>query len=81
MRVEVGGREGAVADLAGALAARGLSARAVDQHNLEVDTSQQHGDVVFDVVRDAVADLGLRLYALSTRHQSLDDLFLQEAAR
>ena len=32
-------------------------------------------------VRDAVADLGLRLYALSTRHRSLDDLFLQEAGR
>jgi ABC-2 type transport system ATP-binding protein len=81
MRVEVGGRDGAVADLTGALAARGLSARAVDQHNVEVDTSQQNGDSVSDAVRDTVADLGLRLYALSTRHQSLDDLFLREAAR
>ncbi len=80
MRVEVGGRDGAVVALAEALTARGLRATAVDDHNLDVDTSQQ-GDATFDVVRDAVADLELRLYALSTRHRSLDDLFLQEAAR
>ena len=30
---------------------------------------------------DAIADLGLRLYALSTRHRSLDDVFLQQAGR
>jgi hypothetical protein len=36
---------------------------------------------VFDVVRDTVADLDLRLYSLSTRHRSLDDVFLQEAGR
>jgi ABC-2 type transport system ATP-binding protein len=80
MRVEVGGRDGAVAALAQALAGRGLAANPVDEHNLDVDTSQ-HGDETFDTVRDAVADLGLRLYALSTRHRSLDDLFLQEARR
>ncbi len=80
MRVEVGGRDGAVAALVGALSARGLAATAVDDHNLDVDTSQQ-GEATFDAVRDAVADLGLRLYALSTRHRSLDDLFLQEAGR
>jgi ABC-2 type transport system ATP-binding protein len=80
MRVEVGGRPGAVAALAEALSARGLAARPVDDHNLDVDTSQQ-GEATFDAVRDAVADQGLRLYALSTRHRSLDDLFLQQAAR
>jgi ABC-2 type transport system ATP-binding protein len=80
MRVEVGGQTGAVTALADALAARGLPARAVDQHNVDVDTSR-HGDAAFDTVRDTVADLGLRLYALSTRHRSLDDVFLREATR
>ena len=80
MRVEVGGQAGAVTALADALAARGLPARAVDEHNVDVDTSR-HGDAAFDTVRDTVADLGLRLYALSTRHRSLDDVFLREATR
>jgi ABC-2 type transport system ATP-binding protein len=80
MRVEVGGRDGAAADLAHALTTRGLTGRLVDDHNIDVDTSQ-HGEDTFDAVRDSVADLGLRLYALSTRHRSLDDLFLQEASR
>jgi ABC-2 type transport system ATP-binding protein len=80
MRVEVGGRDGAVAALAHALGSQGLPAQPVDEHNLDIDTSEQ-GDAAFDTVRDAVADLGLRLYALSTRHRSLDDLFLQQAGR
>jgi ABC-2 type transport system ATP-binding protein len=80
MRVEVGGHERAVALLAQALSERGLVASAVDQHSVEVETSE-HGDAAFDLVRDAVVDLGLRLYSLSTRHRSLDDLFLQEASR
>jgi ABC-2 type transport system ATP-binding protein len=80
MRVEVGGRPGAVGALAEALAERGLEAEAVDDHNLDVDTSG-HDEAVFDVVRDTVADLDLRLYSLSTRHRSLDDVFLQEAGR
>jgi hypothetical protein len=33
----------------------------------------------FDAVRDACAELGLRLYRLSSRHHSLDELFLEEA--
>jgi hypothetical protein len=80
MRVEVGGQDDAVAVLAQALVARGVSATAADAHNLDVDT-RQLGEDAFDLVRDTVADLGLRLYALSTRHRSLDDLFLQEAYR
>ena len=80
MRVEVGGRDDAVAVLAEALAARGLGSTAVDAHHLDVDTTH-HGDAAFDSVRDAVADAGLRLYALSTRHRSLDDVFIQEAYR
>ena len=77
MRVEVGGRDGAAAALIEGLASRGITAALVDEHNVDVDTSDK-GDVAFDLVRDAVADLGLRLYALSTRHRSLDDLFLRE---
>jgi ABC-2 type transport system ATP-binding protein len=77
MRVELGGRDGAAASLVEGLASRGITAALVDEHNVDVDTSDQ-GDVAFDLVRDAVADLGLRLYALSTRHRSLDDLFLRE---
>ncbi len=80
LRVEVGGRPDAVAALADALAGRGLSARPLDDHSLDVDTRDQ-GDAAADTVRDAVADLGLRLYALSTRHRSLDDVFLQQASR
>jgi ABC-2 type transport system ATP-binding protein len=80
LRVEVGGRPGAVGYLAEALAAQGLAIRALDDQNLEIDTRGQ-GDVASDMVRDAIADLGLRLYALSTRHRSLDDVFLQQAGR
>jgi ABC-2 type transport system ATP-binding protein len=80
MRVEVGGREEASKLLATALDDRGLPAQAVDDHRVDVDTTD-HGDAAFDAVRDAVAGLDLRLYALSTRHRSLDDLFLREATR
>ncbi|HLT70745.1 MAG TPA: ABC transporter ATP-binding protein [Acidimicrobiales bacterium] len=80
MRVEVGDRDGAAAALCDALTTRGLPARATDDRTVEVDTSG-HGEDAFDVVRDAVADLGLRLYSLSTRHRSLDEVFLQRAAR
>jgi ABC-2 type transport system ATP-binding protein len=77
MRVEVGGQAGAAAALVEALASRGISAALVDELSVDVDTSELD-DAAFDVVRDAVADLGLRLYALSTRHRSLDDLFLRQ---
>jgi ABC-2 type transport system ATP-binding protein len=80
MRVEVGGRDDAVGVLRRALADRGLAATPVDDHQLDVDTTAL-GEDAFDLVRDAVADAELRLYALSTRHRSLDDVFLQEAYR
>jgi ABC-2 type transport system ATP-binding protein len=80
MRVEVGGRDDAVGVLRRALADRGLAATPVDDHLLDVDTTAL-GEDAFDLVRDAVADAELRLYALSTRHRSLDDVFLQEAYR
>jgi ABC-2 type transport system ATP-binding protein len=79
LRVEVGGRPDCVTVLAEALQAKGLPSRALDIHTLEVDTSVQ-GEDAFDTVRDTVADLSLRLYALSSRYRSLDDLFLKEAS-
>ena len=80
MRVEVGGRPEAGPALADALADRGIAAQAVDEQTVDVDTGP-HGDAAFDAVRDLCADLGLRLYALSTRHRSLDDVFVREAQR
>jgi ABC-2 type transport system ATP-binding protein len=88
MRVEVGGRPGAVEALVGALAGRQIRAIPVDGANateghggqlVDVDTTDS-GEEAFDVVRDTIAELGLRLYSLSTRHRSLDDLFLQRAS-
>jgi ABC-2 type transport system ATP-binding protein len=84
MRVEVGGRPDAVPALVGALAGRQIRATPVDGpgghdgQSVDVDTTDS-GEEAFDVVRDAIAELGLRLYSLSTRHRSLDDLFLQQA--
>ena len=80
LRVEVDGQPDAVAALAAALDGQGLESRPADERHLDVDTSSI-GDEATDLVRDAVADLGLRLYALSTRHRSLDDVFLEQANR
>jgi ABC-2 type transport system ATP-binding protein len=81
VRVEVGGSVDAVEVLSTALVQKGLSPMATeDAHLLDIDASTL-GDDVFDIVRDTVADLGLRLYALSSRHHSLDELFVQEATR
>jgi ABC-2 type transport system ATP-binding protein len=80
IRVEVGGRPDAVELLTQALTQQGLTLSPVDAHELDIDATQQ-GDEVFDVVRDTVADLGLRLYSLSSRHHSLDELFVQESQR
>jgi ABC-2 type transport system ATP-binding protein len=80
LRVEVGGRPDAVELLTAALAAVGLRVAPVDTHVVDVDTAER-GDEVLDTVRDLAADLGLRLYALSSRHHSLDELFVQEAQR
>jgi ABC-2 type transport system ATP-binding protein len=79
VRVEVGGRPDAVEALRAALQERGLAATPVDQHTLDVDTTTA-GEATFDAVRDLSAELGLALYALSSRHRSLDDLFLQGAS-
>ena len=78
VRVEVGGHAGAVDALSAALRARGFEVTLLDQHMVDVDTTRA-GEAVFDAVRDVCADLGLRLYGLSSRHRSLDELFLEQA--
>jgi len=80
LRVEVGGRADAGEALVAALGERSVAAVAADAHLIDIDTAG-HGDDVLDTVRDLVADLGLRLYALSSRHHSLDELFVAEAQR
>jgi len=80
LRVEVGGRPDAVEVFTAALAAAGLRTTAVDAHVVDIDTAE-HGEEIFDTVRDLVAAEGLRLYSLSSRHHSLDELFVQEASR
>jgi ABC-2 type transport system ATP-binding protein len=73
VRVDVGGRE---SELVEALTRRGLAGRWLEDGSVEVDAD---GDAVLDTVRDVVADLGLPLHALSTRHASLDEVFLRTA--
>jgi ABC-2 type transport system ATP-binding protein len=80
LRVEVGGRADGIEALVSALAERSVTAVAVDANVVDIDVSGQ-GDEVLDTVRDLVADLGLRLYALSSRHHSLDELFVEAAQR
>jgi ABC-2 type transport system ATP-binding protein len=58
--------------LAAALGAQGIPASALDDVMLEVTGD---GAAVLDAVRDAVADLGLGLHALTPRRTSLDELF------
>ncbi|HEX6236213.1 MAG TPA: ABC transporter ATP-binding protein [Acidimicrobiales bacterium] len=79
LRIEIGGAPDATSALREALAARGLSAGIVDARTLDVETGR-HGEGAVDAVRDAVADLGLRLYALSTRHRSLGDVYRSTSA-
>ena len=59
------------AQLAAALSARGLQAVADGRTVLLAVTE----DAQYDIVRDAVADLALRLVRLEQRRQSLEDLF------
>jgi ABC-2 type transport system ATP-binding protein len=61
--------------LLAALAERGIVAT-VDQGSVEV---QLDGAAGLDLVRDLVAELGLPLHRLSSRHSSLDDVFLRRA--
>ncbi len=76
VRVDVGGLN---EELVGALAGRGLIASVLDDSTLEVAGEGQDTDELLDIVRDVVADLRLPLHALSTRHASLDEVFLRTA--
>jgi ABC-2 type transport system ATP-binding protein len=62
--------------LAGFLTERGLAA-VVEGHTVLVDVADERP---YDVVRDAVADLGLALMRLEHRRHRLEDLFRDEAA-
>jgi ABC-2 type transport system ATP-binding protein len=59
-------------DLAAALVARGLEARAASSHLVLVALQD---DRPYDIVRDLVAELGLPLIRLEQRRHSLEDLF------
>jgi hypothetical protein len=77
VRVDVGrASEGLVDELA----RRGLTATLLEDASLEIGGDGRPGDEVLDIVRDVVAQLGLPLHALSTRHASLDEVFLRTAA-
>jgi ABC-2 type transport system ATP-binding protein len=61
--------------LAEVLGAEGVDATVVDDATLDVRVDGDDGRVL-DLVRDAADDLGLALYALTTRRTSLDELFV-----
>jgi ABC-2 type transport system ATP-binding protein len=61
--------------LADRLAERGLAAR-IDGHTVLVDVADERP---YDIVRDAVVDLGLALVRLEHRRHRLEDLFRQGA--
>ena len=67
--------EGAEA-LAGRLAGQGVNARVETARTILVDVPDERP---YDLVRDAVADLGLGLVRLEQRRHRLEDLFSQEA--
>lgn len=72
LTVDVGPDRGRLLE---ALADRGIAA-AEAQGLVEVELD---GDDGLDLVRDLVAELGLPLHRLSSRHRSLDDVFLRRA--
>ncbi len=76
VRVDVSGLNDGLVE---ALGARGLTATVLDDATLEVAGDGVDKDQLLDVVRDVVAELALPLYALSTRHASLDEVFLRTA--
>ena len=63
--------------LADVLGAAGVAATVVDDATLDVRVDDDDARVL-DLVRDGADDLGLALYALTTRRTSLDELFLDE---
>jgi hypothetical protein len=65
--------------LIGALAGHGLAATVLDDASLEIAGNGRSGDEVLDTVRDVVAQLVPAAARLSTRHASLDEVFLRTA--
>jgi ABC-2 type transport system ATP-binding protein len=65
-------------ELAAALVARGLQARASSSHAVLVALEDERP---YDAVRDAVVDLGLPLVRLEQRRHKLEDLFRDEPDR
>ena len=63
--------------LAEVLGAAGVAATVVDDATLDVRIDGDEGRVL-DLVRDRADDLGLALYALTTRRTSLDELFVDQ---
>ncbi len=76
VRLDVGGLN---EDIVAELARRNFVATALEDGSLEIAADGRDSDEVLDVVRDTVADLHLPLHALSTRHASLDEVFLRTA--
>jgi ABC-2 type transport system ATP-binding protein len=76
VRLDVGGQTDGVVE---ELGRRGLAATLLEDGSLEIAARDQSSDDVLDAVRDVVADLQLPLHALSTRHASLDEVFLRTA--
>jgi ABC-2 type transport system ATP-binding protein len=72
LTVDVGAER---SQLVAALSGRSLSARELDG----IVEVQVGGDADIDLVRDAVADLGLPLHLMTSRLTSLDDVFLARA--
>jgi ABC-2 type transport system ATP-binding protein len=64
-------------ELAAALVARGLEARAASSHAVLVAL---YDDRPYDIVRDLVVELGLPLIRLEQRRHSLEDLFRDDPA-
>jgi len=75
LSVEVEERAG---DLAAALVAHGLDARAVSPRSVLIALDDERA---YDAVRDVVADLGLPLVRLEQRRHRLEDLFRDEPDR
>ena len=63
------------ADLAAALAGSGFEARAEGDEVVRLATTAESTGEPADAVRDAVADLGLRLRSILPEHRSLADVF------
>ena len=77
VRLDVGGRS---EELDRALSGRGFTTAVLDDGTAEVTADGQGIDDVLDIVRDAVAELGLPLHSLSTGYASLDEVFLLKAS-